>query len=83
MTNIQNHTITNPSTSTDATPWAGAGAAHAEARGEHTLRTPYHELGQLGSGDGSLRVPAWAQHRSVYRTSGRTLRIFRLERRES
>lgn len=32
------------------------------------IRTPYHELG-----DGSLRVPSWAQHRSVYRSAGRTL----------
>lgn len=33
-----------------------------------TIRTPYHELG-----DGSPRVPGWAQHRSVYRAAGRTL----------
>jgi len=33
-----------------------------------TLRTPYHELGS-----GSPHVPAWAQHRSVYRAAGRTL----------
>lgn len=33
-----------------------------------TIRTPYHELG-----DGSPRVPGWAQHRSVYRSAGRTL----------
>lgn len=33
-----------------------------------TIRTPYHELG-----DGALRVPGWAQHRSVYRSAGRTL----------
>lgn len=32
------------------------------------VRTPYHELG-----DGSPRVPGWAQHRSVYRAAGRTL----------
>jgi hypothetical protein len=32
------------------------------------LRTPYHELGE-----GTPRVPAWAQHRSVYRSAGRTL----------
>ena len=31
-------------------------------------RTPYHSLG-----DGAMRIPAWAQHRSVYRASGRTL----------
>lgn len=33
-----------------------------------TIHTPYHELG-----DGSPRVPSWAQHRSVYRSAGRTL----------
>lgn len=33
-----------------------------------TIRTPYHELG-----DGSPIVPDWAQHRSVYRSAGRTL----------
>lgn len=33
------------------------------------LRTPYHALGDAAE----MRVPAWAQHRSVYRTSGRTL----------
>lgn len=32
------------------------------------IHTPYHELG-----DGSPRVPEWAQHRSVYRSAGRTL----------
>ncbi|RGE23337.1 hypothetical protein [Leucobacter sp. wl10] len=33
------------------------------------LRTPYHSLG-----DGrEMLVPDWAQHRSVYRSSGRTL----------
>lgn len=32
------------------------------------IHTPYHELGS-----GSPRVPAWAQHRSVYRSAGRTL----------
>lgn len=31
-------------------------------------RTPYHSLG-----DGDMRIPEWAQHRSVYRSSGRTL----------
>lgn len=31
-------------------------------------RTPYHSLG-----DGDMRIPSWAQHRSVYRTGGRTL----------
>ncbi|MCB1274062.1 MAG: hypothetical protein KDB25_06670 [Leucobacter sp.] len=44
------------------------------------MRTPYHELGQLGSGDGSLRVPAWAQHRSVYRSAGRTLYLVETDR---
>lgn len=32
------------------------------------VRTPYHSLGA-----GSPRIPEWAQHRSVYRTAGRTL----------
>ncbi|MFV0433130.1 MAG: hypothetical protein ACK5LO_04005 [Leucobacter sp.] len=35
----------------------------------HPLRTPYHSLG----GDHEMHVPDWAQHRSVYRASGRTL----------
>ena len=33
------------------------------------LRTPYHSLG----GETEMRVPSWAQRRSVYRSSGRTL----------
>ncbi|GAA1783534.1 MULTISPECIES: hypothetical protein [Leucobacter] len=32
-------------------------------------RTPYHALGS----DSAPRIPAWAEHRSVYRGSGRTL----------
>ena len=32
------------------------------------VRTPYHSLG-----GGEMRIPGWAQHRSVYRSSGRTL----------
>lgn len=32
------------------------------------IRTPYHELGA-----GAPRIPEWAQHRSVYRSAGRTL----------
>ncbi|PRI10247.1 hypothetical protein [Leucobacter massiliensis] len=40
------------------------------------LRTPYHSLG-----DGSeMVVPSWAQHRSVYRSSGRTLYLVDTER---
>lgn len=31
-------------------------------------RTPYHSLG-----DGEMVIPDWAQRRSVYRASGRTL----------
>lgn len=31
-------------------------------------RTPYHALGA-----GTPRIPEWAQHRSVYRSAGRTL----------
>lgn len=33
------------------------------------LRTPYHSLG----GDTEMLIPDWAQHRSVYRSAGRTL----------
>jgi len=33
------------------------------------IRTPYHELGASGA----PIVPDWAQHRSVYRSAGRTL----------
>lgn len=32
-------------------------------------RTPYHSLGDAQR----MRVPSWAQHRSVYRSEGRTL----------
>ncbi|MBP1326059.1 hypothetical protein JOF28_001291 [Leucobacter exalbidus] len=35
------------------------------------LRTPYHSLGA----DQAMRVPAWAEQRSVYRSSGRTLYV--------
>ncbi|KIP52733.1 hypothetical protein [Leucobacter komagatae] len=34
-------------------------------------RTPYHSLG----GDATMRIPEWAQHRSVYRSAGRTLYV--------
>lgn len=40
------------------------------------LRTPYHSLG-----DGaSMHIPDWAQHRSVYRSSGRTLYLVETDR---
>ncbi|MBU3994443.1 MAG: hypothetical protein KKF42_01505 [Actinobacteria bacterium] len=40
------------------------------------LHTPYHALG-----DGSRpRVPEWATHRSVYRSSGRTLYLVETDR---
>lgn len=52
------NTITHPTPITAAR--SGAAAA---------LRTPYHALGA----DGEMRVPEWAQNRSVYRTGGRTL----------
>ena len=40
------------------------------------LRTPYHALG-----DGTApRVPDWATHRSVYRSSGRTLYLVETDR---
>lgn len=34
-------------------------------------RTPYHSLGH----DAALHIPEWAQHRSVYRSNGRTLYV--------
>lgn len=40
-----------------------------QQRRERPLRTPYHSLGA----DHEMLVPDWAQHRSVYRTQGRTL----------
>ncbi|UOQ57743.1 hypothetical protein MUN78_02540 [Leucobacter allii] len=40
------------------------------------LRTPYHSLGDADA----MRVPAWAQHRSVYRSSGRTLYLVETDR---
>lgn len=33
------------------------------------LRTPYHSLGSADE----MRVPGWAEQRSVYRSAGRTL----------
>lgn len=39
-------------------------------------RTPYHALGD----DGVLRVPTWAQHRSVYRSAGRTFYLVETDR---
>lgn len=40
------------------------------------LRTPYHSLGD-GAG---MHIPDWAQHRSVYRSSGRTLYLVETDR---
>jgi len=40
------------------------------------IRTPYHELGHAGE----PRVPAWARHRSVYRSAGRTLYLVETDR---
>lgn len=42
----------------------------------HAVRTPYHALGDLGQ----LRIPEWAQHRSVYRSAGRTLYLVETDR---
>lgn len=39
-------------------------------------RTPYHSLG----GESEMRIPDWAQRRSVYRTSGRTLYFVETDR---
>lgn len=63
MTNTNMNTNRNTNTCTSKKPLAPVRA----------LRTPYHELARVGSGDGALRVPGWAQHRSVYRSAGRTL----------
>lgn len=43
------------------------------------LRTPYHELGSSGE----PHVPAWARHRSVYRSAGRTLYLVETDRVDS
>lgn len=47
-----------------------------DARSTPALRTPYHSLGD----EAQMRVPEWAQHRSVYRTSGRTLYLVETDR---
>lgn len=39
-------------------------------------RTPYHSLGD----ETSMRIPQWAQHRSVYRSAGRTLYVVETEK---
>ncbi|WP_205881208.1 hypothetical protein [Leucobacter insecticola] len=54
---------------------------HHEHQQHHTLRAPaapypYHSLGD-GAG---THIPTWAQHRSVYRSSGRTLYIVETDR---
>ncbi len=50
-------------------------SAHHDAAAR-PLRTPYHSLG----GETEMRVPSWAQHRSVYRASGRTLYLVETDR---
>lgn len=50
--------------------------AHDASQLQGTLRTPYHSLGDAAE----MRVPTWAQHRSVYRTSGRTLYLVETNR---
>jgi hypothetical protein len=42
----------------------------------NTARTPYHSLG----GEDGMRIPNWAQHRSVYRVAGRTLYLVETDR---
>ncbi|MGO3147057.1 MAG: hypothetical protein ACTIJ6_05185 [Leucobacter sp.] len=39
-------------------------------------RTPYHSLGD----ETTMRIPRWAQHRSVYRSAGRTLYVVETEK---
>ena len=48
----------------------------APSRRGAALRTPYHALGA----DQEMRVPVWAQHRSVYRTAGRTIYLVETDR---
>lgn len=49
-----------------------------QQRRERPLRTPYHSLGE----GREMLVPDWAQHRSVYRTGGRTLYLVETDRLE-
>ena len=49
----------------------GRNAARASARTAAPLRTPYHSLGTADE----MRVPSWADQRSVYRSAGRTLYV--------
>lgn len=42
-----------------------------DARLSAPLRTPYHSLGTADE----MRVPTWADQRSVYRSAGRTLYV--------
>lgn len=51
-------------------------SAARSARALRAARTPYHSLG----GETEMIVPDWAQHRSVYRTSGRTLYVVETDR---
>ncbi|MFC5339010.1 hypothetical protein [Leucobacter denitrificans] len=39
-------------------------------------RTPYHSLGE----NSTMHIPNWAQHRSVYRSAGRTLYVVETEK---
>lgn len=64
MTNITNLKNFNRTARPDA---KGRTAAHLTA----PLRTPYHSLGTADA----MRVPAWADQRSVYRSAGRTLYV--------
>lgn len=49
----------------------GRTVARASDRPVVPLRTPYHSLGTATE----MRVPAWAEQRSVYRSAGRTLYV--------
>lgn len=66
MTNITNlKNFTRPGRTAART------SAHSTARTAAPLRTPYHSLGTADE----MRVPKWADQRSVYRSAGRTLYI--------
>lgn len=55
---------------------ANAVPSFTEDTATNSARTPYHALG----GAEGMRVPAWAQHRSVYRAGGRTLYLIETDR---
>lgn len=50
---------------------------------DNRIHTPYHDLRDTTSGaarTGAPRIPAWAQHRAVYRAGGRTVYVVETDR---